>query len=196
MQIRRWQPLTLLLIAGLLGGCKGTVTSSEPLLAAKDASFPVPSGTEITGQKLDDQGVWEGDERKATILLVDGSYRVIGPDQSGPSPDSFLFKQIDDGQFIVQASNGSEWAYGLIVRADMYYLFTFNRDDQNCTKLSAGELAMLHATIAKGRCYVSSLSDLVRLLWLLREKYPNPTSAFIVHETARSVHPAAGSDRP
>ena len=81
--------------------------------------------------------------------MVDGSYRISAQDRAASASDSFLFKQISDDQFVAQASNGSDWAYGLIVRADMYYLFTFNRADQNCTNLSSDERAGLR-TIIRG----------------------------------------------
>ncbi len=175
----------LLLLVGTLGGCKGVITSEQPLLVSQDASFPVPSGSEITGQSLDDRYVWERDERKARILRAGGYYRIAGPEQAVASSDRFLLKQIGDGQFLVQASNGSEWAYGLIEHADMYYVYTFNRDEQNCTNLSAGERDMLHTTIRKDSCYVTNLRDLVRLLRFLRRKYPYPTSAFTVRTLLR-----------
>jgi len=38
---------------------------------------------------------------------------------------------------------GSDRVYGLIVHAYMYYLFTFNRDQENCAVLSAEELGGL-----------------------------------------------------
>jgi hypothetical protein len=169
----------------LLCGCKGTITSDGPLLTTKDASFPLPSGAELTGDRLDDGGVWERDERKGHIDLVDGSYRVTGPDASSPSSDTFLFKRIGGDELIVQGSNGSEWAYGLIVHADMYYLFTFNRAGENCTTLSAEERGRLHVAVRDDRCYVASLRDLVGLLRYLRRKFPHPTSAFVVHDAAR-----------
>jgi hypothetical protein len=174
-----------MLVLCLLGGCEGVITSDTPLLVPENASFRLPSGAQITGQTLDDNNVWARDERKARIFLVDGSYRLRTPDQPAPSPDRFLFRQIADGQYVVQASNDSEWAYALLVRADLYYLFTFNRSDQNCPKLSVDERDRLHAIVRNDRCYVASLRDLVGLLRYLRDRFPNPTSAFVVGQIAR-----------
>lgn len=78
----------------------------------------------------------------------------------------------------MQASNGQEWAYGLIVQADMYYLFTFNRSDQGCTSLSAAERSRFNMTVEDDVCHVSSLKDLTGLLLHLRQRFPLPTSAF------------------
>ena len=185
MQIGAFIASLAMLVICLLGGCEGVITSDTPLLVSENASFPLPSGAEITGQTLGDNNVWERDERKAHIFLVDRSYRLSTPDQPAPSPDRFLFKQIGDGQYVVQASNDSEWAYALLVRADMYYLFTFNRSDQNCLRLSADERDRLHATVRNDRCYVASLPDLVGLLRYLRDRFPHPTSAFVVGQVAR-----------
>lgn len=174
-----------LLVICLLGGCKGTITSTEPLLLPRDASFPLPPVAAVTGQRLDDDNVWERDPREARVDLVDRSYRVTSPDQSGPSPDRFLFKDIGEGEFIVQASNGSDWAYGLIVHADMYYLFAFNRGQEKCTDLSAPEQGKLRVVVRDDRCYVARLGDLVGLLRYLRQKFPHPTSAFTVRNITR-----------
>ena len=78
--------------------------------------------------------------------------------------------KIDD-QFVAQASNDSDWAYGLTARADVYSLFTFNRNDQNCTNLSSDERASLRAIIRGDRCYVENLRDLISLLRYLRRKF-------------------------
>lgn len=169
-----------MLLVGLLGGCKGIITSAEPLLTPSNASFPLTSGTQITGQRLGDNNDWEKDERRARILLVDGYYRIIDPDQAEPGSESFLFREIGDGQLIVQASNGHEWAYALIVHTDMYYLFTFARTDQTCADLSANERSRLHVIVSDDRCLVANLRELIALLRYLRTRFPYPTSAFAV----------------
>lgn len=176
----RWRVLAALLTVCVLCGCKGTITSTEPLLTKANASLPLASGAGVTGQRLDEDGVWERDERTARILLVDGAYRIVAPDQATASSDTFLFKRISGDEFIVQASNGSDWAYGLIVHAEMYYLFTFNREGQNCTNLPPDERERLHTNIKDDRCYVASLRDLAGLLRYLRRKFPRPSSAFAV----------------
>jgi hypothetical protein len=173
-------PLTVLWLICLLVGCKGTITSPEPLITAATASYPFPAMVEVEAQTLNEDHVWERTEGKGRLTLVDRSYRVTGPDETAPSPDTYLFKQIRDGLYVVQASNGEEWAYGLIVRADAYYLFTFNLDKQNCTNLSEAELRRFNATIKDDGCSVSSMQDLTGLLLHLRQKYPYPTSAFTV----------------
>jgi len=168
----------MLLMVCLLAGCKGTITSREPLLSPANAAYPFPPAAEVEAWSLNDDNVWERREGTARLTLQDRAYRVTEPGESLPSPDSFLFRQIEDGLFIVQASNGTEWAYGLIVHADMYYLFTFNRTDQNCTSLSAAERSRFAMTVADDVCYVSSLKDLIGLLLHLRQRFPLPTSAF------------------
>ncbi len=182
--VRRFAFLASLMVV-LLCGCKGIVTSATPLLVPRDASYPIASGAEVIGQSLDDSSVWEKDEHKAQLVLVDGYYRVIEPDQSSPSPDRFLVRQVGNQEFIVQASNGSGWAYGLIVHADMYYLFAFDRAEENCTKLSASELARFHTVIKDDDCQVASLNDLIGLLRYLRSRFPHPTSAFAVRRPVR-----------
>jgi hypothetical protein len=162
----------------LLCGCKGTVMSDAPLLSARDAVFPLASGTEIAAQRLDDRNVWQREDGSARVVVVDGAYKIVDPGASVPSADSFLVRQTGKGEFFVQASNGHEWAYGLIVRGDMYYLFTFNRADQNCTTLSPEERTMFHTIVKEDSCYVADLRDLVGLLRYMRKKFPNPTSAF------------------
>jgi hypothetical protein len=173
-------PLAALLLVCLLLGCKGTITSPEPLITAATASYPFPAMIEIEAQNLSEDHVWERSEGKGRLTLVDRSYRVTGPGDAGPSSDTYLFKQIRDGMYVVQASNGNEWAYGLIVRADSYYVFTFNLDKQNCTNLSAAELGRFNATIKDDGCSVSTMKDLTGLLLHLRQQYPYPTSAFTV----------------
>ena len=162
----------------LLCGCKGTVMSTAPLLSARDETFPLVSGTEIAAQRLDDHNAWEREDRPARVVIADGAYRIIDPGQSVPSSDSFVVKRIGRDEFVVQASNGHEWAYGLIVHSDMYYLFTFNRTDQNCTTLSPDARAKFHTLINEDRCYVTNLRDLIGLLRYLRQKFPSATSAF------------------
>ncbi len=125
------------------------------------------------------------EEHTARVLLVDGSYRTSTPDRPAPFSDSFLLKQISRNEFVAQGSNGREWAYALIVRADMYYLFAFNRTGQNCTSLLPEERHRLHIIVRDDICYVSSLNDLIRLLRFLRRKFPYPTSAFNVREVVR-----------
>jgi hypothetical protein len=161
----------------LLVGCKGYITSPEPLITRANASYPFPARAVIEAQTLNEDHVWEPGEGKATLTLVDRSYRVIDPDEKVPSSDTYLFKQIGRDLIIAQASNGEEWAYGLLVHADRYYLFTFNLDNQNCTNLSETERARFRMTLKDDGCSVSSLKDLVGLLAYLRQKYPNPTSA-------------------
>jgi hypothetical protein len=180
-----WKALAILLV-GLVGACKGSITSTEPLLTPRNASFPLASGTQMTGQRLGDDNVWQNDDPGARILLVDGYYRIIDPDQAAPGPDSFLFQEIGDGEFIVQASNGHEWAYALIVRADMDYLFAFNRAGQNCTNLSDDERTNLRVVISDDRCMVGNQHDLTALLRYLRRRFPYPTSAFSVLRTRQS----------
>jgi hypothetical protein len=180
MQTRVWNPLAALLMACLLVGCNGYITSPEPLITVANASYPFPAIAEVEPQTLNEDHVWERSEGKARLTLVDRSYRVADPDEAAPSSDTYLFKQIKDGLFIVQASNGDEWAYGLIVHADMYYLFTFNFADQRCTSLSAAELGRFNTIIRDDDCYVSSVKDLTGLLLHLRQRFPYPTSAFTV----------------
>ena len=74
------------------------------------------------------------------------------------------------------SSYSEQWqrvAYALIVQADMYYLLTFNRTDQNCMDLSADERARFDAAVG-GRCY-GDLRDLIGFLRYLRRKFQNPT---------------------
>ena len=107
--------LAALLVVCLLGGCEGFITSVEPLLVSREASLPLPDGAEVMGQSLGDNLVWEKEKRTTCILLANGSYWITASDQATPAPDSFLFKQIGSGQYVVQASNGSEWVYALIL---------------------------------------------------------------------------------
>ena len=51
------ESLGVLLVVCLLGGCKGAFTSDKPLLNSNDASFPLPSGAEVAGQRLEDDHV-------------------------------------------------------------------------------------------------------------------------------------------
>jgi hypothetical protein len=162
----------------LLVGCKGAISSPVPLITLANASYPFQTTVEIQAQTLNEDHIWENTEGKARLTLVGRSYRVTDPDQATPSSDTYLFKQIKDNSMIVQASNGEEWAYGLIVHADRYYLFTFNLENQNCTSLSAAEQGQFHMALKDDECSVSSLEDLAGLLTLLRQKYPYPTSAF------------------
>jgi hypothetical protein len=166
-----------LLMACLLAGCKGYITSPEPLITRANASYPFPAHAVIEAQTLNEDHVWERSEGKATLRLVDRSYRVVDPDERVPSSDTYLFKQVGRDLIIAQASNGQEWAYGLLVHADRYYLFTFNLDSQNCTNLSETDRSRFRITLKDDGCSVSSLKDLVGLLTYLRQKYPNPTSA-------------------
>jgi hypothetical protein len=168
----------LLSMVCLLVGCKGYITSPEPLITPANASYPFTAAIQIEAQTLNEEHVWESTEGKARLTLVDRSYRVTDPDEAAPSSDAYLIKQISNDAFIVQASNGAEWAYGLVVHADRYYLFTFNLDNQNCTNLSAAEQSRFNMTIKDDGCSVSSLKDLTGLLFLLRQKHPYPTSAF------------------
>jgi len=174
-------PLTAMLLVCLLLGCKGTITSPEPLISPANASYPFPAMIEIEARNLSEDHVWERSEGKGRLTLVDRTYRVTGPGDAAPSSDTYLFKQIRDGMYVVQASNGQEWAYGLIVHADAYYLFAFNLDKQNCTNLSPAELRRFNATIKDDGCSVSSMRDLTGLLLHLRPKFPYPTSAFTAH---------------
>ena len=146
MRVGSRESLGVLLVVCLLGGCKGTFTSDKPLLNSNDASFPLPSGAEVAGQSLT-MTMSEREGRTARILVVDGSYRISAQDRVASASGSFLLKQISDDQFVAQASNDSDWAYGLTARADVYSLFTFNRNDQNCTNLSSDERASLRAII-------------------------------------------------
>jgi hypothetical protein len=174
-----WSAVLLLLLC-LLGGCKGVITSATPLLDPRHAAYPVASGSEVTGQTLNDGLVWETDAKTARLLLVDGAYQVIDPDQPTAAAERFLFRQIGVDEFVVQASNGSEWAYALVVHADRYYLFTFNRTDQDCTILSSAELSRFRTTVKDDRCHVADLPGLVGLLRHLRQRFPHPTSTFSV----------------
>jgi len=178
MQIAVWKPCTTLLLACLVVACTGAITSPTPLITPANATYPFPQSVEVEGQKLTDDHVWESSEGRAHLTLQDGSYRVQGPNDPAPSTDTFLFRRIDDGSLIVQGSNGKEWAYGLIIHQDMYYLFTFNRPDQNCTSLSADERGRFDTVQTNDRCTVSSLRDLTGLLLYLRRRFPYPTSAF------------------
>jgi hypothetical protein len=160
-------------------GCTGTITSDAPLLDAKNASFPLPRHAQLEASTLHDD-VWQRDARKGRIDLVDGAYRVTGLDEPAPSPESYLFRQVGRDEFVAQARNEYAWAYGLIVREDRYYLFTFNRPDENCTSLSAAEQNDLHVTVRNDQCLVANLHDLTGLLRRLRQMFPHPTSAFTV----------------
>ena len=162
-------------------GCSGAITSDTPLLVMRSASFPLPRHAEVEGSTLQ-ADVWQREAGKGRIDLVDGAYRVTGPDSSEPSPDRFLFKQVSGNELIVQARNDDAWAYGLIVREDRYYLFTFNRSEQTCTELSAEEQRALHMVVRDQRCYVRNLTDLVGLLRFMRKRFPHPTSAFTIIE--------------
>ena len=119
------------LLACLTAACKGAITSPSPLISPNDASYPFPHPMRVEAQTLNDDHVWEVRESTAHLLLKDRLYRMESPDNPAASPDTFLFKQLNAQQFIVQASNGTQWAYALIEHYDRYYLFTFNRPDQN-----------------------------------------------------------------
>jgi hypothetical protein len=160
-------------------GCTGTITSDTPLLDSGNATFPLPPHAQVEASTLH-HDVWQRDPKKGHIDLVDGAYRVTGPDEPGPSPEEYLFKQIGRDEFVVQARNDDAWAYGLIVREDRYYVFTFNGADENCTSLSAAEQRDLHVIVRDDRCHVANLPDLVGLLRHMRMKFPRPTSAFTV----------------
>ena len=168
-----------LLAAWTVCGCSGAITSNTSLLDTGNASFPLPRHAEIEASTLQ-ADVWQREEGRGRVDLVDGAYRVTGPDRSEPSPDRFLVKQIGSNEFIVQARNDDEWAYGLIVREDRYYLFVFNRSGQSCTDLSSAEQGALNMVVRDDRCYVAKLPDLAGLLRYLRKKFPHPTSAFTV----------------
>lgn len=160
-------------------GCTGAITSDAPLLDSRNASFPLPRHAQVEASTLHDD-VWQRDPRKGRIDLIDRAYRVTGPDEPAPSPERYLFRQVNRSEFVVQARNDDAWAYGLIVREDRYYLFTFNRDEENCTSLSAAEQTDLHMTVRDNRCYVANLADLIGLLRYMRKRFPHPTSAFSV----------------
>lgn len=184
MEVRRIR--VALLAMALLGGCKGYVASDHPLLTQQNAEFPLASGTGISGWTLGDDKVWERDEHTARLVVIDGSYRLFEPGSAEAGTDRLLVRRIGRDEFVVQASNGSTWAYGLIVRADMYYLFTFNRGEENCTKLSTEERARFRTIVQDDVCYVGNSQDLVGLLRYLRQKFPYPTSAFVTDGGSRS----------
>jgi hypothetical protein len=188
----RLSPWQALLALCLLCGCKGAIVSTAPLIATRDAAFPLASGTEIVAETLDDHNVWQREDRTARILIADGAYGIVDPGQSAPSSDRFLVRPIGNGEFVVQGSSGNEWAYGLIVHADRYYVFTFNRPEQGCTDLSADERGRFHVTVKDDQCYVASQRDLIGLLRYLRRRYPTPASAFVPSPSA----PHAPRTRP
>ena len=165
----------------MICGCSGAITSDAPLLDTNNSSFPLPRHAEVEGSTLQ-ADVWQHEEGKGRIDLVERTYRVTGPDKPEPSPERFLFRQVSGNEFVVQAMNDDEWAYGLIVREDRYYLFTFNRSQQKCTDLPTAEQRALHMVVRDERCYVANLRDLVGLLRHLRKRFPHPTSAFSVRE--------------
>ena len=171
--------LIALLTVCTVCGCTGTISSDAPLLDSRNASFPLPRHAQIEASTLRDD-VWQRDPRKGRIDLVDGAYRVTGPDELAPSPEQYVFRQIGRGEFVVQARNDDAWAYGLIVREDRYYVFTFNRAEENCTSLSAVEQYDLHVIVRDDRCHVTNLPDLIGLLRHMRTRFPHPTSAFTV----------------
>jgi hypothetical protein len=164
--------LAALVTVCCLTACQGTITSPAPLITPANAANPLPAIATVEAMTLDEDQVWESNEGKAWLTLADRSYHVSGPDDTAPSPDTYLFRQIGKGLFIVQASNGKEWAYGLIVRADVDYLFTFNLEGQRCTNLSACELRRFNATLQDDGCSVSNLRDLTALLLDLRRRFP------------------------
>jgi hypothetical protein len=182
MQPRVTNALVALLAVCLLVGCKGYITSQIPLVTVDNASYPFPVVAKVEAQTLDEHQAWQAVEGKAQLSLIDGAYRVTDSGTTVPSSDTYLFKRITDKRFIAQASNGHEWAYGLIERADRYYLFTFDLPDQNCTNLSSAELRRFNTAVRDDVCYVSSLADLSGLLLYLRQRFPHPVSSFIVAE--------------
>ena len=179
-----WRTISAVIACALLAGCHGYVTSHEPLISVANASYPLPASAGIDGFTLDDNHVWQRTEGTAHLSLVQGYYRVTDPDRATPSPETYLFKRIDKDRFIVQATtvqtDGTDWAYGLIVRADMYYLFTFDSGEQTCANLSDAERSRFNAVLEDDACYVSTLRDLTGLLLFLRSKFPLPTSAFVI----------------
>ena len=164
--------LAALVTVCFLTACQGAITSPAPLITPANAAYPLPAIATVEAMTLDEDQVWESNEGKAWLTLADRSYHVSGPDDTAPSPDTYLFRQIGKGLFIVQASNGKEWAYGLIVRADVDYLFTFNLEGQRCTNLSASELRRFNATLQDDGCSVSNLRELTALLLGLRRRFP------------------------
>ena len=164
----------------LLVACEGTITSPVPLLNTANATWPFPATVEIEASTFNGHA-WENIEGEARLSLTDGAYRLSNPNETTPTAETFLFRRITDDSFIAQAGNGDEWAYGLIVHSERYYLFAFNRAEQNCTILSAAERKRFGVIIEGGRCLVSNLDDLTDLLLHLWERFPNPTSAFAVH---------------
>jgi hypothetical protein len=180
MQLRN--ALAALLAACLLVGCKGYITSQVPLVTVETAAYPFPVVARVEAQTLDEHQVWQAVEGRPVLTLVDGAYRLTDVGETMPSPDTYLFKSITDTLFIAQARNKDEWAYGLIERADRYYLFTFDLPDRSCTTLSSAELGRFNASIRDDVCHVSSLADLSGLLLYLRRKFPQPVSSFTVTE--------------
>ena len=180
MQTKLRNVVAALLTACLLVGCKGYITSPKPLITTANATYPFPAISEVEAQTLNENQIWEGSEGKAHLSLIDRAYRVTDPGETAPSPDTYLLKQIEHGLFIVQARNRDEWAYGLIVHADRYYLFTFDLSDRNCASLSTLELGAFNTIVRDDVCYVSSIMDLTGLLLHLRKKFPYPTSSFTV----------------
>lgn len=168
----------------LLAGCNAYVSSHVPLFHPADGTYPFPPNAAIAAQTLTDDHVWAPIEGTGRLSLVDRSYRVTGPDDAAPSQEEFLVRRLADRTFIVQATRagtaGTETAYGLIVDADAYYLFTFTRDGQNCASLSAAERARFNVAVDQNVCYVANLNDLTGLLLYLRGKFPYPTSMFTV----------------
>ena len=183
MPASTWRITCVVLACVLLEGCHGYITSREPLISVANASYPLPASAGIDAFTLDDNHVWQRTEGRAHLSLVQGNYRVTDPDRTEPSAETYLFKRIDNDRFIVQATSpqtdGSDRAYGLIVHADMYYLFTFDSGEQTCANLSDAERSRFNAVLKDDACYVANLSDLGGLLLFLREKFPYPTSAFV-----------------
>ncbi len=83
MRVGIGKALAALLVVCVPGGCKGAIKSDKPLLVSNDASFLLPSGAEVAGQRLEDNHVWEREGRSARILVVDGSCRISAQDRVG-----------------------------------------------------------------------------------------------------------------
>ena len=166
-------------LAMALGAC---FESAQPLIAAKDADFPLPNTLRYTLYEWDkEKSVWTPSETGAVNRAGD-HYEQIDDGGLVKEAKPFLLKSIGNNYFVAQQPNNTVFNYDLVrVQGDMIYQYGMacTEDDKKFADQKLLD-SFTKDTQWGNTCKVSSFDKLAQALRAIATERPQPQGMYVI----------------
>jgi hypothetical protein len=164
-------------LAMALGAC---FESAQPLIAAKDADFPLPNTFRYTLYEWDKaKSIWTPSET-GTVNREGDHYEQIDDGGLVREAKPFLLKDIGNGYFIAQQPNEMSYIYDLLkIQGDVVYQFGMPCTDADKKFADQGLLDSFTKDTQWGNtCRVSDFDKLKQVLFAIAKERPQPQGMY------------------